>query len=315
MNIGKKLGLNNISIDWDITPELTFTIFESWGSRVRVRSLAERYYYFFIDNWQQPAKLMLMERGVKYARVLAEIRAPQQMIDSCITDQGQTTGLDKSYAINAELKGWLIKNVLDSDDDSAVTLVASGLEVEDLILNLPRVGEEHPAVSPIFIEPMTGEITEDEVTALAIKHNFFDSKYNPDGTFANHLVDNGDGLTVTDLATGLMWQRGGYDICTIRGMQDTLTECNRETYAGYSDWRLPCIAEAMSLFEAQVNEKGLHLHPCFSKSQPFIFLANHKQRPPGGYWFADFKQGNVFWASGFNPGGFGRFCRSVTTNL
>lgn len=311
MDLAKKLGLNNVTIDWEITPALTFTIFESWGSRVRVRSIDERYYYFFIDNWQQPAKLMLMERGVKYARVLAEIKAPQQLIDNCVLAQGQTTGLDKSYAINPELKDWLITNVLDADDDSAITLVASGVEVEDMEANLPRATDKHPELTQLILTPLSGEVAEAEVIALAAKQGFFDSKYNPGGSFTNYLVDNGDALTVTDLVTGTMWQRCGYDIQTIRGMQNTLAECNRQTYAGYNDWRLPGISEAMALFTPQANNKGLHIHACFSKAQPFIFLANANQRPPGGYWFADFKQGTVFWASGFNPGGFGRFCRTI----
>ena len=31
----------------------------------------------------------------------------------------------------------------------------------------------------------------------------------------------------------------------------------------------------------------------------------------GGYWFVDFKQGRSYWASGTNPGGFGRACRKI----
>jgi hypothetical protein len=67
--------------------------------------------------------------------------------------------------------------------------------------------------------------------------------------------------------------------------------------------------EAMSLMEPLKNTKGVFLHPCFSKEQPFIFVA--AQRKPGGCWFVDFKQGRAFWSSGTIPGGFGRLVRSI----
>jgi hypothetical protein len=152
-------------------------------------------------------------------------------------------------------------------------------------------------------------LTEEEVAGLAAQHNFYDSRNNPQGNFRNALVDNGDGLTVTDHASGLMWQRGGCDLTAVRNVQKYVEELNRQRFAGFADWRLPTMEEAFSLLEPRVNAKGAHLHPCFSREQPFIFLAD--QRKPGGYWFMDFKQGTAFWASGSIPGGFGRVCRSV----
>ena len=61
MGIFETLGLAHhpqATIDWEITPALTFTIFESWGSKERnIRSKSERYYYFYIDNWQEPPRV------------------------------------------------------------------------------------------------------------------------------------------------------------------------------------------------------------------------------------------------------------------
>lgn len=310
MNIFEKLGIIGCrSIDWDITPDLTFTMFESWGSRFRVRSLDERFYYFFIDNWQEPAKLCLMERGVKFARVLAEVAAPQELIDRCVAAQGKAVGLDKSYAIDAALKQWLVDCVLEANDASKVTLVIKEVAVDDLSAGLPGCNDPRPELEKTVLESQPGVIAEEDLVNIVKRHNFFESKYNPQGGFANYLVDSGDGLTVLDLATGLMWQRGGFNLTALRTMQKNVSEVNQQAYAGYSDWRLPTMEEALSLLEPGRNEDGLHLHPCFSKEQPFIFLANTRQ--PGGFWFMDFNQGKVYWASGVNPGGFGRFCRTA----
>jgi len=309
MALFEKLGLKErVSINWNITPTDTFGIFESWGGKERVRTKSERFYYFYIDNWTPPAKLFLMERGIKFARVLAQIDAPQEMIDACVAGQGKGM-LDKSYAIDDALKQWLKENILAAGDDSKVIPVDSGIEQESLETDLPGKNDPVPkiTVEKLRVEPII--IVEEQVGGIVKKHNFFDSQYNPAGKFENYLVDNGDSLTVTDLKTGVMWQRGGCDITTIKQVQLYVQELNQKAFAGFADWRLPTMDEALSLFEPVKNAKGLHLHPCFSMEQPFIFLAD--QRKPGGYWFADFKQATIFWASGTIPGAFGRVCRTV----
>ena len=310
MGLADKLGMagQSISIDWDITPSDTFGIFESWGGKYRVRNQTERYYYFYINNWESPARLYLMERGIKHAKVLARFDAPQEMLDRCVAGQGKGL-LDKNYAIDESIKKWIIEKVFEGEDLSGIELLAESDQGETLATNLPTREEAGPPEEKASLRSEGAFLGEDEVGDIARKGNFYDSQHNPSGGFENCLVDNMDQLTVTDLKTGLMWQRGGCDLTTIRNAQKYVAELNRKNFAGYNDWRLPTMEEALSLLEPQVNEKDLHLHPCFSKEQPFVFLAD--QRKPGGYWFADFKQGTVFWASGTIPGGFGRVCRSL----
>ena len=202
MGIFEKLGIAGnaqATIDWDITPALTFTIFESWGSKERnIRTKSERYYYFYIDSWQEPAKLCLMERGIKHARVMAEIDAPQEMIQRCIAAQGEKAGLDKCYAVDKDLKQWLTDNILKGDGGGKIKPVTTIVETEELDTGLPMKGEALPALSPVLLPTEATTIQEDEVEGLIRKHGFFDSKYNPQGGFASYLVDNADGLTVTE---------------------------------------------------------------------------------------------------------------------
>ncbi|MGB3366427.1 MAG: DUF1566 domain-containing protein [Acidaminobacteraceae bacterium] len=62
----------------------------------------------------------------------------------------------------------------------------------------------------------------------------------------NDFVDNGDG-TISDLATGLMWQLA--DDGETRNWQDALSYSESLDLAGYSDWRLPNIKELQSIVD------------------------------------------------------------------
>lgn len=308
MGLFKTLGLAvTCTIDWEMTPEYTFGTFESWGGKERVRSAKERTYYFFIDNWGDTPRLCLMERGIKHARVVAEILAPEEMVRKCVERQGRASIFEQSFAIDSALQQWLIANVLESEDDSRIIPLVPAGEQELQDTGLPGRGEALAAVSQVTLPGEPAEMTEEEVIALIAGANLYDGERNPGGSFTSSLVDNQDGLTVSDLATGLMWQREGLDIMSNRMLRQEVERLNRERFAGHGDWRLPSLAEALSLMLPAKNRHGQHLHPCFSPRQPFIFTA--ATRTPGGYWFVDYKQGRAFWASGTIPGGFARLCR------
>lgn len=305
-----KVGDKIISpIDWEMRPELTFGTFESWGGRERVRNNDERVYYFFVDDWGDTPKLCLMERAVKHARVVAEIKAPLEMMRKCVDEQGYVARFEQSFAINEQIRDWLIRNVLDNGNSSLVVPVVEEEEVEDMGPSLPVAAGAAVPGGTVRLPIESRFIQEDEIAPLLRKWNFFDTEHHPAGRFVNRLIDGGHEGTVVDLATGLMWQRGGLDINSIRQMRREIKALNAQGYAGHRDWRMPTIEEAMSLMECEQNAKGVYLHPCFSKNQPFIFV--EARRRPGGYWFVDYKQGRLFWSSGTIPGGFGRLVRTV----
>ncbi|TEW56876.1 DUF1566 domain-containing protein [Psychromonas sp. RZ22] len=62
----------------------------------------------------------------------------------------------------------------------------------------------------------------------------------------NKFVDNGDG-TITDTATGLMWQKA--DNKAGITWQDALTYAENLTLGGYDDWRLPNAKELQSIVD------------------------------------------------------------------
>jgi hypothetical protein len=307
MGLFNKLVITGMpAIDWEMTPEYTFGTYESWGGRERVRSKKERVYYFFIDAWDEEPRLCLMERGIKHARVVAEILAPPEMVRQCVKEQGKVALFERTHPINAQLKQWLMANVVETDDESKIIALETPAAALVGDAGLPGRDAATDVVATVLPnEP--AEMSEEDVAALVGRYNFADQERNPNGVFAKSLVDNGDGLTVVDLATGLVWQRGGIDIMSHRSMRREVARINAEGFAGCNDWRLPSMAEALSLLEPEKLANNQYLHRCFSGEQPFVFV--DAVRKPGGQWFVDYKQGRAFWSSGTIPGGFGRLCR------
>lgn len=62
----------------------------------------------------------------------------------------------------------------------------------------------------------------------------------------NDFVDNNDG-TISDLATGLMWQKA--DDGVARDWEEALSYAENLTLGGHSDWRLPNIKELQSIVD------------------------------------------------------------------
>jgi hypothetical protein len=86
----------------------------------------------------------------------------------------------------------------------------------------------------------------------------------------NKFNDNGDG-TVTDSATGLMWQQG--DSQTRLNWQEALDyakQKNSENYLGYSDWRLPNVKELQSIVDysrSPATTNSAAIDPLFNSTQ------------------------------------------------
>lgn len=296
-------------IDWEITPAYTYGLFECRGDMVKVHSKDERYYYFYIDNWQKPAGLCLMERGLRYARILARIKAPQEMVDRCVADQGKAVK-EQNYAIDSALKAWLIDNLLIPEDETLVVSSVSSPEVQPLLSDdcLPEPdGLSLKSTNKLQLRSRPDFIAAHQIPGLIVQHNFYEHRHNPTGFCQSLLSATDNQLTAADLATGLTWQRGGTDLSSWRRLQLVEEELNRLDYGGYNTWRLPTIEEALSLLTPVKNGHGLHNHRCFSPLQGYIFTAD--RRKPGGHWFVDFNQAQVYWAAGTGfSGGFGRFC-------
>jgi hypothetical protein len=296
------------SIEWEMTPDLAFCTFSAKGLRDELTNSSERICYFFIDNWGKSPKLYLMERGVRHVHILAEIAAPLEILYECILAQGRSRTSRDNFPIDSTLKEWLIREIVETKN-SPYLIPATEQEFtsEETGKPLPEPGKSTTTLSKVLLPAINDRLNDDAVNTLVKKWNFYDSLQNPKCFFKNQLAAPHSKPVIIDERTTLMWQQGGLDLCSIRTMKQKIDKLNQQNFAGYNDWRLPSLEEALSLMEAKANNKGVNLPLCFSAEQPFIFTA--ARRHPTGYWFVDYKQAKTYWSSGTVPGGFARLCR------
>lgn len=95
-------------IEWDLTPQEAVEMFDHRARglerRLRVRSPEEKHYFFCVDNWGTRPRLVLKQRSIKEAKVIAEIEAPDELLNACVEAHGGRKGL---FPLSDELKVWL----------------------------------------------------------------------------------------------------------------------------------------------------------------------------------------------------------------
>lgn len=99
-----------------------------------------------------------------------------------------------------------------------------------------------------------------------------------------------DGV-VLDRTTGLMWQQAASPQQMVyRLAMEWINSLNKRGYAGFNDWRLPTLEEAITLIERSPNSEGLYIDPVF----------NSKQR--SWMWTSDRGEAESAWYVNFNYG-------------
>ncbi len=113
---------------------------------------------------------------------------------------------------------------------------------------------------------------------------------------------------VHDKATGLAWQQSGSDdIMVFGGVNKYIANLNQVKYAGYSDWRLPTLAEAKSLLEPNKNKmNNLFINHIFDSKQAWIWTSDSYSTSRA--WVIDFDVGDC---DHYDVGGSDNFVRAV----
>ena len=91
----------------------------------------------------------------------------------------------------------------------------------------------------------------------------------------NFKAVGGDVVVIANV-TGLMWHQSGTDNRLARFEANEWVEDlnSKGGYAGYHDWRLPTVEEAVSLLESSKKNGDLYIAPVFSSKQPYIWTGD-----------------------------------------
>lgn len=151
--------------------------------------------------------------------------------------------------------------------------------------------------SPLSFRSRKKELSVNDVVTMLKKHNFYDADLNKNGKgFKNQFeiqTINGEKV-ITDHASGLMWQQGGSaNFMSFENAKEWLKELNQKRYAGFNNWRLPTLEEAMSLMQPKRNKADQHINAKFDNMQGSLKWI----------WTSDLIKGeNRPWIVGFELG-------------
>jgi hypothetical protein len=187
------------------------------------------------------------------------------------------------------------KNCKCAEDE----LISTSVTVAAILMGESGTQTESPTIEPYAKLSLRKEpkkmLGKDTVRTMLKKHDFSDSEWNPNGSYVNDFVDNGDG-TVTDKATGLMWQRvGSPGPRTHKEATRYIVSLNYKRFLGYSDWRMPTIEELASIITRNA-ESGLHINPLFAKKQELCWSSDSgfmEDEYLKDVWIANFAKGRV----------------------
>jgi hypothetical protein len=130
------------------------------------------------------------------------------------------------------------------------------------------------------------ELSQADVTETIISHDFYETFRNPGGKGFNHqyhIKNMQEDNIIFDEITGFMWQQSGSnDLMDFEQAKDWILELNKKGFAGYYDWRLPTVEEAMSLMESE-EKKGLYIDSVFDGKQSWIWTADLAQAESGAW--------------------------------
>ena len=191
-----------------------------------------------------------------------------------------------------------VREEISAELEVKVAAKEEGIEKEEAVKEKVEetTGEEIIEPEPLSLRKKTKDLSPKDVRSMLGKYDFYSTCWNhngdfcnPEGDFENHFVDNHNG-TITDEATGLMWQKGGSSGgMTWPEAKDYAIRLNREGFTGYSDWRIPTIEELASLLESSWKNGDLFIEKVFDRKQRYC-------------WSQDTSGINKAWKANFHLG-------------
>lgn len=153
-----------------------------------------------------------------------------------------------------------------------------------------------PLAQPVFRSTSKSDLSEFEMKAMLFNRNLFDNRMNENGDgFPNNFDLENDNQVVVDNATQLIWQQSGSEYRMSHDQaQAYIDSLKNARFAGYSDWRLPTLEEAMSLMEASKRKDDLHIDKVFGR-QWAIWTSDKTASSEA--WMVSFDRGSCTYKS------------------
>jgi len=168
----------------------------------------------------------------------------------------------------------------------------------------------------ISLRSRNGTLTTKDIKRMLKDYGFFDFLLHPQRTFVNRFTDYGDG-TITDMATGLLWQKGGSEVAlNFMDAEAYVETLNKQKLAGRSEWRLPTIEELASLMEVEKINSDLYISTLFNTIQKKCWSADNQgvktwsgTKKNENIWVINFIEGVIFFD--FLKGGNNYYVKAV----
>lgn len=147
-----------------------------------------------------------------------------------------------------------------------------------------------PFVPRIRSKPRTTLSPFEAARLIRIKgffHKEWNDKVNGIGTNCKFYLSEGEKIFI-EQNTGLMWPRYVSNrFMEVKEAKEHIKHLNATEFAGYGDWRLPTLDEAMALMQKMVD-KDSYLHPSIHDREPWILTADEGEE---GAWNVNYIHG------------------------
>lgn len=157
----------------------------------------------------------------------------------------------------------------------------SGVEIEEGAETTSAPGTavviDNPPPLPPQLRRTPEKLSPGAATALVVRMGFHEARRNPTGRGPDHryrIEPIGDCVVVVDDALGLMWERDGAGPMTFGEARIYPDRLNAERRAGYGDWRLPTVEEAMALVEPTPAQDGFSFDPAFDRHANYVWISD-----------------------------------------
>lgn len=152
---------------------------------------------------------------------------------------------------------------------------------------------------PLILRSMPVQnLQTNDVKKMIKEKGFYHRDWNPNGKGVPYQYEKkkiGGNDVVIDYSTGLIWQHSGSEKLSLEEAYNYIAQLNQRKFAGFSDWRLPTLEEAMTLMQRKTTRGIYHMALVFDKNPAEIWTADKKDIMHA--WVVTYYLGKCGWLS------------------